>query len=291
MVRGRELTIAHLIEASATVLELLNLVAVHGWKAAAYYYDSVVRHRTRVYRDVFDIVTEYTSDWTEALELTHFVVTASLYDDSDPLGAFSSLIEHSHSSGQLRHNALEKRSQLFKKEADLATRIGKMTPRAGVEVLDLSVLSGTPLANLMSLPNTMLTVRSQLLKKCVSDWNWVLSPYLEQTEKLPIPPTIFFPKKFADNAVSALKYSDLLGDSDPHIIAGKKNEIGDWQFVAAAFVPTFRNAPCVDPIVSDLMMLMSFVWIRLTKGTKNVYGNIVDVMYEGIFEKLYLDEN
>jgi hypothetical protein len=285
-ISGHPISIAHMVEGSAIVLEMANVVYVHGWDAANYYYERAVLSLPSLYTRFFDLVRIKTSSWREALELTHIVLCASLYDDDDPLLVAADLINGSATAESLRGASQNKVGRLFEKETELERRIDSMSIMAAGAKIDPSLFAGTSFLGLVELPRQMLRARSLLISRCVRTWKFSLGPYLERLNETPIPASIFYPVGTAE--VDAIKLSDIsTAGGSPYIIAATPSEPGKERLVASAIVATLGVPPWTPFDVVDLVMLVGYVYRRLFVGNEPVYAGIIDYMYDRLFKKWY----
>jgi hypothetical protein len=230
----------------------------------------------------------------EWLELAHWILAASLYDDEDPVVAFRDLMTSvGRSANDIFAAAVKRIGRLFSNEDAFRQRIGKIQLVSLGESTRLNLPSDLGvLGEIIKTPGKLFDMRTELIRLYVGQWRLNPRLYLEHQEHTPFPPTVLYPIDRMDDNISGLRYSDLLERcTTPFVIAGVKEHHGDaFRYVSAAIVPTLHQPSRMSFEAIDQLMFWHYAWRRCfgpPAQKEPIWGKIIDDRYAQLFDKLF----
>ena len=291
---GDEVTLDHLLEASATATELLHLYAVHGQEAMEVYYRKAVSKADELYHLLANkFVTLHGGDITSSVSALYWAVAISLYGSNTPVQSFASLF-----------------SDLQTGQATIQSEIKAwlLDPFPAEGELERAVLSerlqdlerGDPIhfemelamEELAHLNHTLYRARRTLIELYIKQFGYRASEYVEHLHELPTPPILFYPvEAYNPSTIApAILEADLKNSAiDYFLIAGYDDERGRVALAGLRAVPLTR--PCVRFEVVDTILFANFCYGYLFQGREQCYSRGVDERYLRILKNIVLDDS
>jgi hypothetical protein len=294
LIDGDEITLDHLLEASAIATELLHLYSVHGQEAMERYYWKVVTKANGLYHLLArKFVALYDGDITFGASTLYWAVAISLYGSNTPVQRFTSLFSDLR-TGQAKIQAVINAWLLdpFPAEEELK--------RAVLSEQLQDIESGDPIRvelefameELAHLPRTLYEARRTLIELYVKQYGYRGNEYVEHLHVLPTPPILFYPLEAYNPATiaPAILEADLKNSLiDYYLIASHDDERGRVALAGLRAVPLTR--PCIRFEVVDTILFANFCYGYLFEGREQCYSRGVDEQYLSILKKVVLDDS
>jgi hypothetical protein len=294
LIDGDEVTLDHILEASAIATELLHLYAVHGQEAMELYYRKAVAKADELYHLLAKkFVALHGGDITSGVSALYCAVAISLYSSKTPVQRFASLFS------DLQTGQAKIQSEI---EAWLSD------PFPAEEELERTVLSdclqdlesGDPIhiemepamEELAHLHHTLYRARRTLIELYVKQLGFLASEYVEHLHELPTPPILFYPvEAYNPSTIApAMLEADLKSSGlEYYLIAGHDNEGVRVVLAGLRAVPLTR--PCVRFEVVDTILFANFCYGYLFEGREQCYSRGVDEEYLSILTRLVLNDS
>jgi hypothetical protein len=285
------LTLTHLLETSAIVLELAHVLSVHGEAGAENYYRDIVLLLPPEYSSLVHLFVERRGTLTAALDELYILLAYSLYCSDSPVETFAKILEH---TGGDVPNSLSNacRGELTsipfgEAEARLKSRIEKLHFAASDDS-DVSWLSEDKiLGPMVGFSKTIYACRAQLQRKYIGEFELALDRYRERFDELPSPPVLFYPIESAGKVetVSERRLREMV--PEVYIIRAQPREDEDGAVLAALTSKRYSTA-AIPLKEADTHLALLFFYSVLFEKPGTVYSNTIDDVYMAIFKDLFL---
>ena len=289
---GTPLTLSYLMETSAMVLELVNVLSVHGEHGARDYYEQIVLPLPPEYNLLLRIFVQRRGDLISALDALYTLVVYSLYCSDNPVRTFVSTLERvgeDITGSVLKSLQTDLRRLPFEGEGDLRRRIEKIqvvaTDGSDVE----GIIRDDVVGPMLTFYRTIYACREQLLQVYVDQFGLALDRYLEGFDNLPTPPVLFLPVEATEGRVETVSERQLRQIApELFVIRKQPGEAGDFDVIAG-----LRSLPGCQSIIpldiADLHLQSRFYYMRLFENQESLYSKSIDEVYLDIFRSKFVD--
>jgi hypothetical protein len=298
MIENDSISLDHLLEASATIAELLHLYAIHGVDAMELYYRSVVLKADKLYTVLIErFVAIHNGNLVRGVDALYCALLISLYGSENPVTRFLSIYSALKAkAGTIREELEIWFANPFPHEDDLARRVyGEwLVYRDSGEAIDLSRFGGHefPLDELVSLHITLYDARRTLIHRYIKKARCRADFYVEHLHEFAAPAILYYPVEAESSAtvVPAILESELQVNGIEHfLIAGSDAEGHRIALAGLRYFPAV--ASCVSFVATDQMLFANFSLRYLFEGTERLYSRGVDEVYLQTLRRLTLSSS
>jgi hypothetical protein len=293
-ISGDEVTLDHLLEASAIATELLHLYVVHGREAMEVYYRKAVAKTDKLYHLlVKKFVTLQGGDITAGVSALYCAVAISLYGSHTPIQRFAHLFSDLQ-TGQTEIQA-EIRAWLlnpFPSEEALQRAVFSETLQDLESGDPIHVDINPAMEELAHLHHTLYGARRMLIEVYVKQFGYLASKYVEHLHELPAPPILFYPIEAYNPAtvVPAVLDADIRNSAGGYyLIAGYDEDSRRVALAGLRAIPFTR--PCVRFEVVDMILFANFCYGYLFQGREQCYSRGVDEQYLRTLKNIVLNDS